>query len=652
MTIKKTIRIPKSDLPSKNNIVKAELVDLGGKDSLIARYTYLSQEAGAGTDFVDSSATVSGANGPDSLGKYYATVSNLVSTTGFQLGASISATNGTGSIPSGSKIYKIINSTSIKIETFGTQATNGTVTNIETQGVLISVVVTKNPHTFKKGDVVWIKNAGKYYDGTVQVFKVVNNEVHYYNESILTTGRPVSIEKTVLLTSAYIKRKMPNISQSEKNVHNVNSINSLISNIVIAGRKITVTTLYPHGLEVNDSFSIDTLYDNALLYLKRSNYYSVTTDPDPQYEKIYKGDAFPNQIYVIESVPSLTSFTFTVLETNPNLSNLQTISTSGTVGSISGPTDGFYTATITGMTNTVMAEVPFYSNGYYSGITTPLIATNGTGSLGTGLISTQGTVSAVSNGLRTISGMTSTKGLKAGSLIAATSSTGSIITGVAVESVVNSTSIKIYDYGNSFSQTTNKAGAIKNIVCIDNATFAAEILSPSSIKVVSTAPLSAGTVTNILVRSVVSMEPDNMFQSVVRYTTTNPHQLTIGSDVSIYGIIPGVYNVANYKLFYKPTSKTFDISYIPKNVLNRLSPIFSKLHLTFPPFGAVPYSANLEDKPYKSGGFINNFLYYLRYRLVSADKNKFSAWTPIIKADHHYYDELDDERLDGGDQSW
>ena len=645
MTIKKTIRIPKSELPSKNNIVSAELIDLGGKNSIGFITRYFSQESilnAPSVSLIDASATVTTISGPDIYsGTYYATITGLSFTKGLKEGTQITATPGSSNFSTGF-IETIVSSNTIIVNTSGLPVTTGTITNVNAEGAMVSVVETKDPHTFSVGEDVWIDGISKNFDGSVTISKIVNNAIYYYNQSldypISNIKQPTTlIPRQISNAGGYIKRKL-NIDDPNTPANSGvagQTILPVISNITIKNKVVTATTFFPHSFVVGDTFGFDYVSYNASLYLK--GYY---------------------QIYTVTKIVSNTSFEFKISDTASPTTNMTLISTTGTIGSITGPTDGLYYATITGLSSTSNID-PNFPN-------VQINATNGTGSISMGIISSIGTVgasyTAAGISVRNITGMSSTKGLIAGSVIYATSNTGSIYdTGMEVYSVTNSSSIVVRDAAVSlYPQVTVKEGTIKNItsfsyfdrvsefVVKNSFTVILEILTSNSISIMSNRPINAGTITNISMNSYGVITTDNVYQSVIRYTTEKPHNLSIGDTVSIYGCSPGSYNVSQYKIVRVPKNKTFDISYMPQKLAKRIKNFFGDNV----PFGKSPYKTDLDSKPYIGNGFINNFLYYLRYRLVSSDKNKFSAWTPIIKTEHKYYIDVEGQRLDGGDQNW
>jgi hypothetical protein len=664
MAIKKTIRIPKTDLPSKNNITNIEQIDLGGKNDIIARARYFSQEAmlnAPANSIIDTSATVSSIVGPSSYnGAYYVVISDLTFTTGLKIGTSLSATPGTSTF-TGGEIFEIINSTSIKVWIGPDPVTIGTITDVVAEGAFISVVKTKNPHIFSVGDDVWIDQVTQYFDGSVQVGRVVDKYIYYYNQSLegeySTVGQAKSLLSETITSRGYIRKKVSGdaLLSTPFSLLSDIELSSGVFNITIKSGVVTVTTIYNHKFLVGDSIYFKSYLPPELsLYLKNS--------PSER----YSADYAVTSIYTITKIVSSTSFEFLISDTSSPTKNFTLISSVGTVGSVTGPDpgNGFYTAIITGMDANSTSKIG--TSGYLA-----YSANNGTGSLGSGLISTQGTVGEKythTDGkiVRNITGMSSTKGLKGwdplvggGSVIGAISSTGNIYNNSYVHSVINSTSIRIYedlnDYGYSWLKV-NKAGAIKNIFAYAylNGPFFAEVLSSNSMSIISTQLLEPGTITNLSYEITVGLTGDNIYQDVVRYTTGKPHGLSIGSNVSVYDVKPAIYNLSNYKLYYEPKDKSFDVHNYGTTTarFKELITGYYQNYVTFPPFGQDAYSADIKAKPYKSSGFINNLLYFLRYRLVSSDKNKFSAWTPIIKTEHNYYDNVESQDIDGGDQDW
>jgi hypothetical protein len=655
MSIKKTVRIPKSELPTKNNITKAELVDLGGKNLISYRSRYFTQESffnAPGQSLIDTAANVTVVSADPYSSAYFVTISNLSFTSNLKLGAVISATSGTSNFQTGF-ITAIVDLTTITVTTYYL-TTTGTITNIYSEGFMAHVVTTADQHNFAVGDDVWIEGVSKYFDGSVKISKIIGNDIYYYNSSLeyptSNILNPTSLLTKTITNAGYIKRRL--FSNQDINLENNFNPNvgisgpTPIAGISIKNGTVTITTFSPHQFIVADTVAIDFTTTNSSLYLKSNkdrSTYSTT------------------HIYTITKIVSDTSFEFKISDTNSPTTNMTLISSSGTVTSVAGPNgQGLYTATITGIS-------PQYTGSTYVWLS----ATNGTGSIGAGIISSSGTVgdpyvaADTFNGgtatFRNITGMSSTKGLKAQDLIRATSKTGSLYDlGVKVYSVVNSTSITVYDspgqnsYPTSYvAKTINKTGTITNIYHLNGNDYFEIIteitaIGNNSINIESTSPLYAGTISNLSIQSNLTATADNAYQSVIRYTTEKPHNLTIGDNVSIYGSSPGSYNLSQYKIIRLPKDKTFDISYMSQKLTKRIKDYLGNNI----PYGESPYKTDLDSKKYISSGFINNFLYYLRYRLVSSDKNKFSAWTPIIKTDHNYYDDLANLRIDGGDQSW
>jgi len=665
MAIKKTVRIPKADLPTKNNIINIEQIDLGGKNDIVSRLRYFSQEPmlNAPTNsIIDTSANIASPTGPDAFGFYYANMTNLNFTAGLKVGSTITATSGTSNFTTGI-ISSLAGLTSIKIKTLSL-VTAGTITNVVAEGAFISVVKTKNPHIFSAGDEVFLDQVAQYFDGSVQVGKVADKYIYYYNQSLEGEYSTIGQEQTLLTetinTKGYIKKKVSAEDLLGPPYSAFTSLSSGVLNITIKSGVVTVTTIYNHNFLVGDSFYFNSYLPPELsLYLKNS--------PSERY--VAPGDYATRNIYTISKIVSNTSFEFLISDISSPTKNFTLISSVGTVGSVTGPDpgNGFYTAIITGMDANSTSKLGGSAYLAYS-------ANNGTGSIGSGLISSQGTVGEKythgdGNMVRDITGMSSTKGLgtydpitgEGATFIGATASTGSIYKYSIVHSVINSTSIRIYDtfnypIDNPYKSSDMKAGAIKNIFAYayTNGPFAASLLSSNSMSIESTQPLEAGTITNLSFEITLTLSGDNIYQDVVRYTTERSHNLSTGSSVSVYDVKPAIYNLSNYKLYYEPKNKSFDVHNYGTTTA-RFKELFTELfgnYVTFPTFGQDAYSADIKTKSYKSGGFINNFLYFLRYRLVSSDKNKFSAWTPIIKTEHNYYDGIESQDIDGGDQDW
>jgi hypothetical protein len=661
VSIKKTVRIPQAELPNQNEITSVKFVDLGDSVTPIAKQIYFSQEI-PGADFVNENyypgavtisptATISErTTSVDAYGKYYGKLV-LNFTEGLSVGQEIYIGDPAVSyIPL--VIEQILTPTSIKVWS-NVQLTNGTTIKITANGMYYFKLITQEAHNFVVGDKVYINGIGKYFDGTTKITKVFEKEIHYYNKSIdpyigatfniSRIGFPTNILSQTLNSSGFIKRVYDYYSNDFTNPLNylgLTQISAIVSAITIKSGIATVTTYVNHNFLVGDSFGLSGVSYLGKLYIRNSEDANLNT-----------------QLYVVTKILSPTSFEFLIGDTTvTSTTSLSQISTSGTIGSVVFDAGtNTYTARISGLSTPISQNAIVQYSVYDS-----LIATNGTGSLGN-VISTTGIVGDaydIGGGVyvRNITGMTSTTGLVANvSSIVAGESVGKIIPS-AVHSIINATSIRIFDDGIPPTQpSSNKSGKIVNILNTSTGYYITAVGS-NYVDIYGSGFIVAGTISNIHINTGAFLTPDNLLQYVIRYQTKNPHGLRIGSNVSVFNVIPGTFNVNNYKLYYEPEEKTFDISYISPTTITRLSPYLNLPsnygYRSFPSFGEVPYTVNMENKTYKSGGFINTLIYYLRYRLTSSDKNKVSEWSPVIKTDNTYYEPIKDIRFDGGEQNW